>query len=146
LSSANSSKYIEGQRGHHIPNRAMNNPFYSSEHHPPNQVNPLAPPYSRHPPVDNPRLLGPQQYSEGVSFWHTDEVSSMPVGADPSSLRERGAHATAKHRRTRSGCYTCRARRVKCDEKKPVCDRKFFCTPKFWRNLTTLPSRMLKGW
>ncbi|KAF2235613.1 hypothetical protein EV356DRAFT_444829 [Viridothelium virens] len=28
-----------------------------------------------------------------------------------------------KHRRTRSGCYTCRNRRVKCDEKHPICER-----------------------
>ncbi|KAK8868071.1 Sterol uptake control protein 2 [Apiospora arundinis] len=28
-----------------------------------------------------------------------------------------------KHRRTRSGCYTCRNRRVKCDETHPICDR-----------------------
>ncbi|QIX01044.1 hypothetical protein AMS68_006561 [Peltaster fructicola] len=28
-----------------------------------------------------------------------------------------------KHRRTRSGCYTCRQRRVKCDEGRPICDR-----------------------
>ncbi|KAK5119621.1 hypothetical protein LTR85_007450 [Meristemomyces frigidus] len=28
-----------------------------------------------------------------------------------------------KHRRTRSGCYTCRQRRVKCDESHPTCDR-----------------------
>ncbi|KAI9779235.1 MAG: hypothetical protein M1839_007487 [Geoglossum umbratile] len=28
-----------------------------------------------------------------------------------------------KHRRTRSGCYTCRTRRVKCDETHPICDR-----------------------
>ncbi|KAI9848873.1 MAG: hypothetical protein M1837_006389 [Sclerophora amabilis] len=28
-----------------------------------------------------------------------------------------------KHRRTRSGCFTCRARRVKCDEKRPSCER-----------------------
>ncbi|KAI8633347.1 hypothetical protein F5Y19DRAFT_296684 [Xylariaceae sp. FL1651] len=28
-----------------------------------------------------------------------------------------------KHRRTRSGCYTCRSRRVKCDETHPICDR-----------------------
>ncbi|KAI0914913.1 hypothetical protein F4823DRAFT_621251 [Ustulina deusta] len=28
-----------------------------------------------------------------------------------------------KHRRTRSGCFTCRSRRVKCDEKHPICDR-----------------------
>ncbi|KAK8090819.1 hypothetical protein PG994_000324 [Apiospora phragmitis] len=28
-----------------------------------------------------------------------------------------------KHRRTRSGCYTCRNRRVKCDETHPICER-----------------------
>ncbi|KAI5813909.1 hypothetical protein BZA77DRAFT_334687 [Pyronema omphalodes] len=28
-----------------------------------------------------------------------------------------------KHRRTRSGCFTCRTRRVKCDEKHPICER-----------------------
>ncbi|PVH85998.1 hypothetical protein DL98DRAFT_408223 [Cadophora sp. DSE1049] len=28
-----------------------------------------------------------------------------------------------KHRRTRSGCYTCRSRRVKCDEHRPICER-----------------------
>ncbi|KAI9677763.1 MAG: hypothetical protein M1829_002535 [Trizodia sp. TS-e1964] len=28
-----------------------------------------------------------------------------------------------KHRRTRSGCFTCRARRVKCDETQPTCER-----------------------
>ncbi|KAL2140041.1 hypothetical protein VTI28DRAFT_4318 [Corynascus sepedonium] len=28
-----------------------------------------------------------------------------------------------KHRRTRSGCYTCRSRRVKCDETRPICER-----------------------
>jgi hypothetical protein len=30
-----------------------------------------------------------------------------------------------KHRRTRSGCFTCRQRRVKCDEAHPTCDSKF---------------------
>ncbi|KAF8545028.1 hypothetical protein BDD12DRAFT_693971, partial [Trichophaea hybrida] len=30
---------------------------------------------------------------------------------------------TVKHRRTRSGCFTCRTRRVKCDETHPVCER-----------------------
>ncbi|PHH72276.1 hypothetical protein CDD82_6050 [Ophiocordyceps australis] len=27
-----------------------------------------------------------------------------------------------KHRRTRSGCFMCRSRRVKCDETRPICD------------------------
>ncbi|UZP40857.1 hypothetical protein NXS19_008673 [Fusarium pseudograminearum] len=28
-----------------------------------------------------------------------------------------------KHRRTRSGCFMCRSRRVKCDENRPICER-----------------------
>ncbi|KAF2275660.1 uncharacterized protein EI97DRAFT_378796 [Westerdykella ornata] len=31
--------------------------------------------------------------------------------------------AGVKHRRTRSGCFTCRQRRVKCDETHPICER-----------------------
>lgn len=34
-----------------------------------------------------------------------------------SSLKREG------HKRSRSGCFTCRARRVKCDESHPVCQR-----------------------
>ncbi|KAK6517200.1 hypothetical protein TWF506_007074 [Arthrobotrys conoides] len=34
-----------------------------------------------------------------------------------------GASEHIKHRRTRSGCFTCRARRVKCDEARPICER-----------------------
>ncbi|RVD80310.1 uncharacterized protein DFL_008212 [Arthrobotrys flagrans] len=34
-----------------------------------------------------------------------------------------GATEQIKHRRTRSGCFTCRARRVKCDETRPICER-----------------------
>ncbi|KAG6040981.1 hypothetical protein E4U41_006371 [Claviceps citrina] len=28
-----------------------------------------------------------------------------------------------KHRRTRSGCFMCRSRRIKCDEARPICER-----------------------
>ncbi|KAK4193712.1 adhesion and hyphal regulator 1 [Podospora australis] len=45
----------------------------------------------------------------------------------PKSQRSRRKSAPGldhiKHRRTRSGCYTCRSRRVKCDETHPVCER-----------------------
>ncbi|KAK5957837.1 hypothetical protein OHC33_001026 [Knufia fluminis] len=33
------------------------------------------------------------------------------------------ARVKKKHKKTRTGCVTCKARRVKCDEKKPICDR-----------------------
>ncbi|CAI6337554.1 unnamed protein product [Periconia digitata] len=37
--------------------------------------------------------------------------------------RRSGPGDQVKHRRTRSGCYTCRQRRVKCDENRPQCER-----------------------
>ncbi|TDZ61090.1 Transcriptional regulatory protein moc3 [Colletotrichum trifolii] len=51
-----------------------------------------------------------------------------PVGLNaPKSSRNRRKSAQGldhvKHRRTRSGCYMCRSRRVKCDETRPICDR-----------------------
>ncbi|EFQ27775.1 uncharacterized protein GLRG_02919 [Colletotrichum graminicola M1.001] len=51
-----------------------------------------------------------------------------PVGLTaPKSSRNRRKSAQGldhvKHRRTRSGCYMCRSRRVKCDETRPICDR-----------------------
>lgn len=45
-----------------------------------------------------------------------------PKGRKKSVGSVSGAEAV-KHRRTRSGCFTCRSRRVKCDEKRPVCER-----------------------
>lgn len=51
------------------------------------------------------------------------------TAADPShsfkqrSLLLRPIPDEVKHKRTRSGCFTCRARRVKCDESRPVCER-----------------------
>ncbi|EHA55479.1 hypothetical protein MGG_12339 [Pyricularia oryzae 70-15] len=49
-------------------------------------------------------------------------VNSVPKA---SRSRRKSAHGVdhVKHRRTRSGCYTCRSRRVKCDETHPICDR-----------------------
>ncbi|KAL1879361.1 hypothetical protein VTK73DRAFT_7092 [Phialemonium thermophilum] len=43
----------------------------------------------------------------------------------PQRIRRKSAPGVdhIKHRRTRSGCYTCRSRRVKCDETHPVCER-----------------------
>ncbi|KAJ9654324.1 hypothetical protein H2198_006622 [Neophaeococcomyces mojaviensis] len=36
---------------------------------------------------------------------------------------EHPARVKKKHKKTRTGCVTCKARRVKCDEKKPICDK-----------------------
>ncbi|KFX91784.1 hypothetical protein V490_05725 [Pseudogymnoascus sp. VKM F-3557] len=47
------------------------------------------------------------------------------TGAKPGRHQRRPAPGPdhVKHRRTRSGCFTCRNRRVKCDEGRPTCER-----------------------
>lgn len=49
----------------------------------------------------------------------------MTSNSKPSRVRRKSAPGseTVKHRRTRSGCFTCRTRRVKCDETHPICER-----------------------
>ncbi|KAJ5133377.1 hypothetical protein N7448_001594 [Penicillium atrosanguineum] len=73
-------------------------------------------------------LFGPSQYPESVAFWH--DPSSAPAMAisassyppkQPTLLQP--ISDAKKHKRTRSGCFTCRARRIKCDEGRPVCER-----------------------
>ncbi|KAJ5081687.1 hypothetical protein NUU61_009951 [Penicillium alfredii] len=69
-------------------------------------------------------LFGPTQYPESVAFWHDP---SAPVASAPTYPAKQPTLLQPidqkKHKRTRSGCFTCRARRVKCDESRPVCDR-----------------------
>ncbi|KAF2705615.1 hypothetical protein K504DRAFT_387678 [Pleomassaria siparia CBS 279.74] len=55
-----------------------------------------------------------------------EEVSGAMGSAQTGSARMRRRTApgdNVKHRRTRSGCFTCRQRRVKCDESHPICER-----------------------
>lgn len=54
------------------------------------------------------------------------EDGSGAMGSVPGSGRARRRLVPGepvKHRRTRSGCFTCRQRRVKCDENHPTCER-----------------------
>lgn len=74
-------------------------------------------------------LFGPSQYPESVALWH--DPSAAPPGLavpapsyppkEPTILQP--IPDQKKHKRTRSGCFTCRARRIKCDESRPVCER-----------------------
>ncbi|KAF3480821.1 uncharacterized protein GIQ15_06168 [Arthroderma uncinatum] len=69
-----------------------------------------------------------QSYSHPMAYWHNPH--SLPNQSIPNQEPFHGqAMPTSpaipeqkKHKRTRSGCFTCRARRVKCDEKRPTCD------------------------
>ncbi|KAJ5353548.1 hypothetical protein N7541_006112 [Penicillium brevicompactum] len=66
-------------------------------------------------------LLGPTEYPESVAFWHDPSAPTMRVAPSYQAALPLADHK--KHKRTRSGCFTCRSRRIKCDENRPVCER-----------------------
>lgn len=93
-------------------------------------------------------ILGPSQFPESVAFWHNPsptqpqqqqqrkhqrptvtatDLSTPATPYLPSTQNQQRSSQPAtdqkKHKRTRSGCFTCRSRRIKCDEGRPVCDR-----------------------
>lgn len=74
-------------------------------------------------------LFGPTQYPESVAFWHDPPAAppAMAVPAYPSTHKQstllQPITDQKKHKRTRSGCFTCRSRRIKCDEGRPICER-----------------------
>ncbi|KAK9251052.1 hypothetical protein V1507DRAFT_465673 [Lipomyces tetrasporus] len=53
------------------------------------------------------------------------ESDSIIAPEKPSANEDQldGDKSHPPHKRTRSGCYTCRKRRVKCDETRPICMR-----------------------
>ncbi|TVY29510.1 putative transcriptional regulatory protein [Lachnellula hyalina] len=74
-------------------------------------------------------LRPPKQLSSASSYTELnflfgvqDPTMEVPK---PTRNQKRPSQGTdhTKHRRTRSGCYTCRSRRVKCDEAHPICER-----------------------
>lgn len=65
-------------------------------------------------------LLGPSEYPESVAFWHDPSAPTMRVAPSYQAVP---LSDQKKHKRTRSGCFTCRSRRIKCDENRPVCER-----------------------
>ena len=82
-------------------------------------------------------ILDPGQYPESVAFRNTPSPAQpnqqttglpTPVTSYFSSTQKQQRSLQPppdqkKHKRTRSGCFTCRSRRIKCDEARPVCDR-----------------------
>ncbi|KAF2125163.1 hypothetical protein P153DRAFT_300606 [Dothidotthia symphoricarpi CBS 119687] len=122
--------------GHDIPTQ-----YYDVDPSaPPNHVAPSAPPGiapdTSYPSgiTENPFHPGVQgpfvQYADPhVHSNYADEYDDVPgplgpgQGASARPRRRLGPGEQVKHRRTRSGCFTCRHRRVKCDESHPVCER-----------------------
>ena len=73
-----------------------------------------------------PRLSGPPTHFDGVAFWYNPTTTEQLYDREASLFGGRGVPmptagmeaAGVKHRRTRSGCFTCRSRRVKvCRER-----------------------------
>ncbi|KAL4986328.1 hypothetical protein BDW68DRAFT_129566 [Aspergillus falconensis] len=92
------------------------------------------------PPLSAYSILGQNQYPESVALWHSSSTQQLQQPQQPPSQSRIPAvpltQATPrtpsllqplpdqkKHKRTRSGCFTCRSRRIKCDETRPICER-----------------------
>ncbi|EOD43211.1 putative c6 finger domain protein [Neofusicoccum parvum UCRNP2] len=95
-----------------------------------NPQRPMMPMDSGYPPPGFAPNLQPFQTlsSENLrqSYADLDDPNRTLLPAQGSSRARRRPAPGAehvKHRRTRSGCYTCRNRRVKCDETHPICER-----------------------
>ncbi|KAH8193728.1 hypothetical protein TruAng_012106 [Truncatella angustata] len=69
-------------------------------------------------------IINPYE-SLGYVTGFPDPIMFQPPKPQHSRSRRKSAPGIdhVKHRRTRSGCYTCRSRRVKCDETHPTCER-----------------------
>ncbi|RDW90768.1 Zn(II)2Cys6 transcription factor [Aspergillus mulundensis] len=89
------------------------------------------------PPLSAYSILGQNQYPESVALWSAQQPQQpqpqQPQSQSPAVPLTPATPRTPsllqplpdqkKHKRTRSGCFTCRSRRIKCDETRPVCDR-----------------------
>ncbi|KAF8429540.1 hypothetical protein EV426DRAFT_125068 [Tirmania nivea] len=78
--------------------------------------------------IPRPNPLGSRfEHSTLPTFFVSDgTMGKSPIpGSSSARLRRKSSAGVeqVKHRRTRSGCYTCRTRRVKCDETHPTCER-----------------------
>ncbi|EEP77834.1 predicted protein [Uncinocarpus reesii 1704] len=85
--------------------------------------------------------LGPS-YPNTLALWHNPHRLHTSESHDfrmQSQIPQRPPEQK-RHKRTKSGCFTCRARRVKCDETRPICER---CS-KGKRECTYPPSPMLR--
>ncbi|EHK22350.1 uncharacterized protein TRIVIDRAFT_221632 [Trichoderma virens Gv29-8] len=81
-------------------------------------------------PMSTPPMHSPYPSTMGNMGYFAGYPEPTIINAPKASKSRRRSAASqggnldqVKHRRTRSGCYTCRSRRVKCDETRPICDR-----------------------
>ncbi|KAH7382509.1 hypothetical protein DE146DRAFT_230062 [Phaeosphaeria sp. MPI-PUGE-AT-0046c] len=122
--------------GHNIPPQYYNIdpnaiPSQNIQHAPPLMIPqgsyaPGIPENPFHPGASGPFVPYPESHLQQPYVEQYEDVpgSMGPTqGANARARRRPVPGEQVKHRRTRSGCFTCRQRRVKCDENHPTCER-----------------------
>ncbi|KAJ2905497.1 hypothetical protein MKZ38_005373 [Zalerion maritima] len=109
-------QFLSSMTGVGAPPAQGQNPQEMLPHHPQPPQQPMGIPMTGSPVPNQYQSLG---YFTGFP----DPIMFNTQKAQRSRRKPAGGLDHIKHRRTRSGCYTCRSRRVKCDETHPVCDR-----------------------
>ncbi|KAL7922369.1 hypothetical protein ACQKWADRAFT_87522 [Trichoderma austrokoningii] len=94
----------------------------------PDELNPNFMPAAAVLPMTTPPIPSPYpSHIEYFAAYAEPAVVNAPragKGRRRSAASQGGGNPDqVKHRRTRSGCFTCRSRRIKCDEKRPICER-----------------------
>ncbi|EAW10617.1 putative C6 finger domain protein [Aspergillus clavatus NRRL 1] len=78
-------------------------------------------------PSNMPPMSSTDQYMAGYSAnvaqmgYNTSAQMRYQLPGDPNKMLSGGRHKKEVKRRTKTGCLTCRKRRIKCDEGHPVC-------------------------
>ncbi|KAK1814631.1 hypothetical protein LTR12_011018, partial [Friedmanniomyces endolithicus] len=108
--------------GQYPPPMPPVNPYYPTY---PNAPPPMYPPEPFPPRLHHLQTVSMESLGGGYSDYDDPSRAMLPPGQIQPRARRRQAAGSehVKHRRTRSGCYTCRQRRVKCDETHPMCER-----------------------
>ncbi|OAA71088.1 Zn(2)-C6 fungal-type DNA-binding domain protein [Akanthomyces lecanii RCEF 1005] len=86
---------------------------------------PASGPEPRHTPLVSAKVKGRDSDQKSPSSSASTSPSSSAVIASPPTENEGTSPPRQKRwaTKTRTGCITCRIRRVKCDEAKPMCNR-----------------------
>ncbi|KAK0250104.1 hypothetical protein LTR01_004661 [Friedmanniomyces endolithicus] len=107
--------------GQYPPPRPPINTYYPTY---PNAPPPIYPPEPFPPRLHHLQTVSMESLG-AYSDYEDPNRAMLPPGQIQPRQRRRQATGSehVKHRRTRSGCYTCRQRRVKCDETHPMCER-----------------------
>ncbi|KAF8474793.1 hypothetical protein BDZ91DRAFT_789058 [Kalaharituber pfeilii] len=120
---------------HHVPQQVHNSPRFQPMSVPSYSLPPIrmTPPNTSLPPPVPPQVGSPLPPPPHIYYGHGLQNSISHITSSPQPLRyplpqvtpERimsgGRHKKEIKRRTKTGCLTCRKRRIKCDEAHPTC-------------------------